>query len=263
MGYMNEELSLTQNVDKVFFEKNSVLKSEYDRLFESVFKRPAAIRAIVELLYTRNMGYTRKDLAEKLKISDGGHLTKDLNALIASDFVLKYVPFGLPKKEAYYKLIDPFCLFYLHFIKNRTNKNNHYRQQNSTLPSITAWRGFAFENVCFNHINQIKVALGISGVITTESAWAKKADDEDGLQIDLLISRKDNIVNMCEIKFYSDDFAVNKEYYRTILRRMEILQTGLSPKNSICSTLITTYGLKKNEYSGAFAKIITFEDLFR
>ena len=120
----------------------------------------------------------------------------------------------------------------------------------------------AFENVCFNHIEQIKNALGISGVITSESAWAKKADDEEGMQIDLLISRKDNAVNMCEIKFYSDDFSVSKEYYRTIQRRIELLQTKLSPKISVYSTLITTYGLKRNEYSGAFIKTINFDDLF-
>lgn len=262
MGYMDEELSLAQNVDKVFFDRNANLKAEYDRLFESVFKNPDVIKAIVELLYTRNMGYTRKEIAGKLKISDGGHLTKDLNALIASDFVIKYIPFGLPKKEDYYKLTDPFCLFYLHFVKKQTEENKHYWQQNSAQPGVAVWRGLAFENVCFNHIEQIKNALGISGVITSESAWTKKADDEEGMQIDLLISRKDNAVNMCEIKFYSDDFSVSKEYYRTIQRRIELLQTKLSPKMSVYSTLITTYGLKRNEYSGAFIKTINFDDLF-
>lgn len=262
MGYMDEELSLAQNVDRVFFEKNAILRLEYERLFESVFKRPDAIKAIVELLSTRNMGYSRKDIAERLQVSDGGHLTKDLNALIASDFVMKYQPFGLSKREEYYKLIDPFCLFYLHFVKNQKSKNRQFWQQNSTQPEVVIWRGFAFENVCFHHIDQIKKALGIEGVITSESAWTKKVDDEEGTQIDLLILRKDNAVNMCEIKFYSDDFVVSKEYFRTIQRRLEMLQMQLPRKMSVYSTLITTYGLKRNEYSGAFIKVITFEELF-
>lgn len=262
MGYMSEELSFAQNIDELFFAKGAKLRMEYDRLFDSVFKRPEAIKAIVELLYSRNMGYTRSDIAEKLSISDGGHLTKDLNALIASDFVLKYTPFGLEKKETYYKLIDPFCLFYLHFVKKQAKNNNIYWQQNTTSPEVVIWRGYAFENVCFNHIDQIKTALGISGVISSESAWTKKADDEEGTQIDLLIIRKDNAVNMCEIKFYSDDFTVNKEYYRTIQRRIEMLSKKLPRKTSIYSTLITSYGLAKNEYSGAFVKTITFDDLF-
>lgn len=263
MEYMERGLSFAQNVDKVFFSKSAELIHEYDRLFESVFKRPEAIKDIVGLLYTRNMGFTRKDIAKKLNVSDGGHLTKDLNALIASDFIVKYVPFGFSKKEEYYKLTDPFCLFYLHFVKNRERSNSRFWQQNTAQPFVAAWRGFAFENVCFNHIDQIKDALGIRDVISSESAWTKKADDEDGMQIDMLISRKDNVVNMCELKFYSDDFVVDKEYYRTIQRRIEALNTVISRKMSVYSTLITTYGIKRNEYSGIFIKVITFDDLFR
>ena len=262
MGYMDEELSLAQNVDKVFFDKNASLALEYDRLFESVFRRPDVIKSIVELLYNRNMGFTRKEIAGKLNMSDGGHLTKDLNALISSDFVIKYVPFGLNRKEEYYKLTDPFCLFYLHFVKSKKEKSKHYWQQNATGQEVVSWRGLAFENVCFNHIDQIKTALGIRDVITSESAWTKKADDEDGMQIDMLISRKDNAINLCEIKFYSDEFIVTKEYFRTIQRRIELLYTKISHKTSVYSTLIRTYGLKSNEYSGAFIKVVTFDDLF-
>ncbi len=262
MGYMDKELSFAQNVDKAFFAKNAVLSAEFDRLFESVFKRPNVVKAIVELLYTKNMGYKRNEIIEKLKVSDGGHLSKDLNALIASDFIIKYNPFGMNKKEEYYKLVDPFCLFYLRFVKNNNERNKYFWQQRQNQQEVVSWRGIAFENVCFNHIDQIKKSLGISGVITSESQWTKKADDEEGLQIDMLITRNDNVINMCEIKFYSDDFVVDKEYFRTIQRRIAAIQSLVSPKISIYSTLITTYGLKKNEYSGAFIKTITFEDLF-
>jgi len=264
MGYLDEERSLAQNVDALFFAKGAVLRPEYDRLFASVFKRPESVKAITELLYSRNMGYTRRDIAEKLNISEGGHLTRDLNALIASDFVIRYVPFGMSKKEAYYKLTDPFCLFYLHFVKNQASANKLFWEQNVSMPLVSVWRGYAFENVCFNHIAQIKKALGISGVISSESAWTRKSenDEEEGMQIDLLIVRNDNVVNMCEMKFYSDDFAVSREYYRTILRRGEMLSRIISPKMSVYSTLITTFGLKKNEYSGAFVNTITFDDLF-
>lgn len=263
MEYMEADLSFAQNVDKVFFSKDAKLKLEYDRLFQSVFKRPDSTKSIVELLYTRNMGYTRKKISEILNVSDGGHLTKDLNSLIASDFVVKYVPFGFSKREEHYKLIDPFCLFYLHFVKNQTTKNNQFWQQNTAQPQVISWRGYAFENVCFSHIDQIKDALGIRDVISSESSWTKKADDEEGMQIDMLISRKDNVVNMCEIKFYGDDYVVSKEYYRTIQRRIETLLTILPRKMSVYSTLITTYGLRKNEYSGAFVKVITFDALFK
>ena len=262
LGYMDRELSLAQNVDILFFARNAVLKNEYDRLFESVFTNPEAIKSIVELLYTRNSGFTRKEITENLRITDGGTLSKNLNALLASDFIVKYVPFGMSKRDEHYKLTDPFCMFYLHFVKHQEKTNEKYWQQNTVSPSIVSWRGFAFENVCFNHIEQIKHALGISGVITTHSAWSKKDDDKDGAQIDLLIERSDNVINMCEIKFTSNDFVVDKSYYRVLLSRPEMLLEMVSPKISIRSTLITTYGLKHNEYSGVFTNVITLDDLF-
>ena len=262
MGYMDGRLSLAQNVDKLFFAKGSKLQNEYDRLFDSVFVNPDAVKSIVEFLATKNAGYTRKEIIEKQGASNGGRLSRNLNALIASDFVIKYVPFGFSKKEEHYKLIDPFCLFYLRFVKDWNQENDKYWQQNVVSQPVSIWRGFAFENVCFNHIEQIKRALGITGVISSASAWSKRDDDKEGIQIDLLILRKDNVINMCEIKYYGGEFTVKKDYYRKLLRRQEMLMEEVSPKVSIRSTLITTYGLEHNEYSGIFTNVVLLDDLF-
>ena len=262
LGYMDRELSLAQNVDRLLFARNGVLRNEYDRLFESVFTNPEAIKDIVRLLYTRNAGFTRKEITQKLGITDGGTLSKNLSALISSDFVVKYAPFGLSKREEHYKLVDPFCLFYLHFIQGKSRISEKYWQQNITSQPVVTWRGFAFENVCLHHVEQIKQALGISGIETSSSAWSKKSGDEEGLQIDLLIERKDNVINMCEIKFTSEAFAVDKKYYQILLSRPERIREIVSPKMSIHSTLITTFGLVRNEYSGAFTNVVTMDDLF-
>ncbi|MCR5783558.1 MAG: ATP-binding protein [Clostridia bacterium] len=262
MKYMDRQRSLAQNIDALFFERNAKLKNEFERLFYSVFTAPEAVKAIVKLLYTKNAGYTRKEICDKLKITDGGRLSQNLNALLASDFIVRYVPFGFGKRDEHYKLIDPFCLFYLHFVQDKKENNAGFWQQNLASQPIVTWRGFAFENVCFNHVEQIKKALGISGVISTESAWSKRNDDESGTQIDMLISRNDNVINMCEIKFYSGDFCVSKDYYKTMLQRQEMLLEEISPKSVVHTTLITTFGLKRNEYSGVFTNVITMEDLF-
>lgn len=263
MGYVNPGMSLAQNIDNMFFKKNAILRDEYNRLFASVFVNPEAVKKIVQLLFTRNAGFTRKEIVEKLEITDGGRLSSNLNALISSDFITKYVPFGYGKREEHYKLVDPFCMFYLHFIWNQKNINEKFWQQNVTVASVAIWRGFAFENVCFNHVEQIKRALGISGVVTEASAWSKKEDDTDGTQIDLLISRNDNVINMCEIKYYSGEFKVNKEYYLKLLKRQTILGENVSPKIAVHNTLITTFGLLQNEYSGVFTNVITLDDLFK
>ncbi|MBQ6335250.1 MAG: AAA family ATPase [Erysipelotrichaceae bacterium] len=262
LNYFLPEMSLAQNIDAIFFAKNAKLIGEYDRLFSSAFQNPETMKSIVEFLYRRNSGYTRKEIMDEMKISDGGGFSKNMNALIASDFVIKYVPFGFSKRQEHYKLIDPFCLFYLHFVKN-SETNEHFYQQGLSSQSVISWRGFSFENVCFNHIRQIKDALGISGVITSQSAWSKRGDDSKGTQIDLLIERKDNVINMCELKYYGDTFTVDKDYYRLLLHRAELLKKEVSPKVSIYNTLITTFGLDRNEYSGIFVNVITLDDLFR
>lgn len=263
MGYMNRGKSLAQNIDDILFSRNGKLLDEYDRLFSSAFSNPEEMKAIINVLGKRNAGYTRSELLNELGRKDGGTISKHLNALIASDYITKYVPFGESLKHEHYKLTDPFCLFYLHFKDKANGKAAHYWQNSFMKQEVISWRGLAFEHLCFNHIAQIKKALGVSGVVSTESAWLKKADDEEGIQIDLIISRNDNVVNMCEIKYYSDDYSVDNKYYRTILRRQEALSQYISRKQSINSTLITTFGLKKNEYSGIFTNVVILDDLFK
>lgn len=262
LGYVNGEYSLPQNIDNICFAKNAPLRDEYDRLFASAFENPDYIKAIVNLLGTKNAGYTRAEILEKLDISDGETFTKSLKALLASDFIVKYVPFGLSKRSVHYKLVDSFCIFYHHFMKDLKTTNEKFWQQNNTSQSLSSWRGFAFENVCFNHVEQCKKALGISGVVTQTSAWSKRPDDEEGTQIDLLIIRDDNVTNMCELKFYSGEYEVDKPYYKTLLTRESLLQKMVSPKVVIRSTLITTFELKKNEYSSVFSNVILMDDLF-
>ena len=253
---------MAQNVDELFFAKGAKLSQEFDRLFSSIFTNPNMAKTIVKILSNRSKGYTRKEIISESGYSDGGTLSKSLNALLASDFVIKYVPFGYGKREEHYKLVDPFCAFFLKFVEKKDSIMNGFWQQNIDAQPIVTWRGYAFENVCFNHISEIKRTLGISGISSTESAWTKTGDDERGTQIDLLIIRKDNVVNMCEMKFYSDKFTVDKEYDKILRHRQTVLYEKIPKKSTIHNTLITTYGIKDNEYKWSFEKVITLDDLF-
>lgn len=262
LNYFQRGKSLAQIVDEMFFQRGAKLITEYDRLFSSIFSNPEMMKTIVRVLCTRSKGFTRKELSGNTGYSDGGTLTKALSALIASDFVIKYIPFGCGKRDEHYKLIEPFCIFYLRFVDKTDILPDMFWQQNTTSQNINTWRGYAFENVCFNHIEQIKYALGISGVSAAYSAWTKRTGEEGGTQIDLIISRKDNVVNMCEIKFYSDLFAVDKNYDLLLRHRRTLLNEEIPKKNIVHATLITTYGIKDNEYRWAFDNVITLDDLF-
>ena len=187
-----------------------------------------------------------------------------LDALVASDFVERYIPFGESKRNTHFRLVDPFCLFFLRFVGGKNEIDENFWRYNVTSPSVNSWRGFAFEGVCFRHIPQIKQALGISGVVTSQSSWSLKGDDNiDGTQIDMLIDRNDNVVNMCEMKFYNEEFTVNKQYHSVLVHRQNVLSGMMPRRKAIHSTLITTFGLTHNEYSGDFQQVITIDALFR
>ncbi len=262
LGYFKRGRSLAQNVDDLFFAKGAKLSMEYDRLLASVFTNPDMMKAIIKALKTRTMGYTRKEISALTGYTEGGTLSEALKALIVSDFIIKYVPFGYSKREEHYKLVDPFCIFYLDFIEKKGMIPETFWLSNVTSPPIITWRGHAFENVCFNHIEQIKKALGISGISTTQSAWTKMGEEYKGTQIDMIISRKDNIVNMCEMKYYGEEFLVDKDYDSILRHRKNLLYEMIPKKNAVYNTLITTFGIRNNEYRWSFDNVITMDDLF-
>lgn len=264
LGYMDKNLSLAQNIDNIFFKRGARLASEYDRLFSSVFANSDEIKRIVIVLAKRHSGFTRREILQQLKIEDSGNFSKMLDALVASDFVERYIPFGESKRNTHFRLVDPFCLFFLRFVGGKNEIDENFWRYNVTSPSVNSWRGFAFEGVCFRHIPQIKQALGISGVVTSQSSWSLKGDDNiDGTQIDMLIDRNDNVVNMCEMKFYNEEFTVNKQYHTVLVHRQNVLSGMMPRRKAIHSTLITTFGLTHNEYSGDFQQVITIDVLFR
>ena len=262
LGYIRRNLSFAQNMDALFYHRDGKLKEEFDRLFESIFNNPQLMKSIVIALFAKNMGYTRSELLGKLKMKDGETFTKCLKALIASQFVEKYIPFGEKENCWHYRLADPFCQFFLRFVMDSPNEEeDHWSQILNSQPVVT-WRGLAFENVCRNHIPQIKKALGISGVSVRASGWIKSAEESEGTQIDLILLRRDNIVNICEIKYYHDQFQVDNDYHRILLRRAGLLAEQLPPVFSVHNTLITTFGLKPGKYSSVFTDVITLDDLF-
>ena len=264
LRYLSKEKSLAQNIDALFFAPGARLRDEYDRLFASVFTAPEEMKRIVEVLSRRSAGYTRKEVIALARLTDSGATSKMLQALVSSDFVQVYVPFGASKREARFKLIDHFCLFYIKFVRNRRELDPEFWTHNVVAPAINTWRGFAFEQVCLNHVTQIKSALSILGVSSTQSQLVIKGDENvQGTQIDLLICRKDNVVSMCEMKFYNAPFAVSKDYHLKLMHRQNLV-IGLLPRHWVVHhVLISAYGVAENEYASDFQSVVTIDDLFR
>lgn len=257
--------SLPQNIDALFFEENAPLQKEYDNLYRAIFKKPEQYIKIIEALSSENKGISRDELSQKTGIASSGDFTRKLKELEDCGFIRKYIPVGYKERNATYQLIDNYTLFYLRFLNNRTYDEDFWQKQNNS-PKTNAWNGVAFERVCLEHVPQIKVALGIAGVHTEVNSWSCKADKEKGLQgsqIDLLIVRNDQVINICEMKYSKTDYKVDAAFVKDMKRKISDFLIDSKSKYAIHPTLITTYGIVENAYSGELQSVITGEELFK
>lgn len=263
-GFLKKGLSLSQNIDRILFEKDAPLRDEFKYLYASVFKKPENYVKIIEALGTKKVGMTREEIINAAKISNSGDLTTKLEELESCGFIRKYYAFGMKKKNAVYQLMDCFTLFYFKFLKSQPTDEHFWTNQINT-PLVNTWMGLAFERVCMEHIEQIKVKLGISGVLTEVNSWYCKADLDNGVfgsQIDMLIVRKDQVINLCEIKYSQSEYTITEKVDRNIRNKISDLITVSGTKYAIYPTIITTYGLVENSYSQEVQSVVTIDDLF-
>ncbi len=257
--------SFPQSIDELFFKEGASLQGEYDNLYKALFNKPDQYIKIIEALCSINKGITRDEICKKTKIPSSGDLTKKLKELENCGFIRKYVPFGAESKNALYQLIDNYTLFYNRFLKDNVSDDNYW-ENSSNSGVLNAWAGIAFERVCLEHIAQIKNALGISGVKTDVNSWKCDSDSDKGLlgsQIDLLIVRKDQVINVCEMKYSESDYVPDLAFDKAMRRKIADLQKATKTKYAIHSTLVTNYDVEKNSYYGNIQSIVTGDDLFR
>lgn len=263
LNCFNPSLSLAQNIDALFFSQKAKLGDEFERLFNSVFDNAEGCMKIVRTLGRRHSGYTREEIAKMTGINPNGDFSKILKALIGSDFVIQYIPFGLSKREEHYKLSDCFCWFWLHFKEAMNISETDYWQHHLKESEITSWRGIAFEEVCLQHILQIKMALQIAGVSSKQSALIIKENDRtEGVQIDLLIDRADDVTNICEMKFSKSNYTVTKSYHDKLSNRISVLESQY-PQKTFHLTYVGVSPLHNNENSDIYITSIMVDDLFK
>ncbi len=256
--------SAPQLIEEVCFSKHGLLKDEYASLYHSLFKNPDHHLLIVETLASKPNGLSRKDIIHYSKLPDGGTVNRTLEDLEESGFILRLQPFRKKKKDSIYKLCDLYTLFYLKFIKPAKYAGEGAWKALANTPSYRSWAGYAYETVCMLHIDQIKKALGISGVYTELSSWRFPGDgDIPGAQIDLLIDRKDQVIHLCEAKFTDQEFLINKSYVAALRRKRSVFTQVTGTKKAVFTTLITTFPAIQNKYYlEEVQSEVTMEDLF-
>jgi hypothetical protein len=209
----------------------------------------------VRALAATPKGLTRQEIIEECRLSSGGSTTLMLDELEQSGFIKSNIPYDKETKDAIYRLIDEFSLFYLKFMDKADNTRSWARLSEGA--SYKIWSGMAFEAICLKHIDQIKKGLGLTEKLTKEASWRyvpPKGSKEDGAQIDLLIDRDDHNINICEIKFYTGALTISKSYAGELQQKLDVFQEKVKPRKTLFLTLITTYGVKDNSHSDSLIK---------
>lgn len=264
---LEKSLGLAQNIDNLFFKKNAILRDEYEKLYASLFKSPQKHMQIIEALAQKRKGISRDEVSKFAHISNGGGLTGILEELEQCGFISINNNFATKKNYQLYQLTDFYSLFYLNFVKNKKGTNSNYWSSLTGSSVYKTWSGYSFELLCQTHIEKIKKALSIGGIVSYTAGWrsrkiASLVSTVNGAQIDFLIDRTDNIINLCEMKYSNKQFVISKSYDENLRnKRGTFVEETRTPK-TVHITMITTYGVKRNEYWNSIQSEVTMEDLF-
>lgn len=261
-SFFDRSISFAQNIDNMFFAEDAPLRGEFDELYSSLFRNPEPYIHVIDTLGKKLSGMTREELKENGKLSANGNLTKILEDLEYCGFIRRYSNLGNTSHRSVYQLIDSYTLFYYMYIKVNKHQDRHFWSKNLGTPQHNTWCGLAFERVCLMHIDQIKRALSIAGIMSSEFSWRSQKTESRGAQIDLLIDRSDDVIDVCEMKYYAEEYAFNQDEYAKLQNRMLRLAEETKTRKAVQAILITTYGLKQNEYSDIVQSVVTMNDLF-
>jgi len=253
--------SALQAIERLCFEKDGFLRNEFANVFASLFDQADNHEKIIRILAEIRKGLTRNELIKKSKLPSGGNLTNTLRELEESGFIERYQPYG-NSKNALYRLTDEYSAFYIKYIENNKPTRNSVWAKLQQQSSFRSWAGFSFESICIKHVEQIKEALKISGINASYGNWMENYH-EIGAQVDLLIDREDNVINLCEIKFCNTAFTIDKKYAEELNSKLNTFRVSTKTRKSVFLTFITTYGLKDNEYSKQLVQnSLTLDALF-
>ena len=265
LSLLDGTCSYTQNIDRLFFRKRGELWDEFDHLLQTLFSGSEGYVRIIEALSTKTGGLTREEIIRRTGLPANGALTRMLHDLELSGFMRVSTFYGKRKKDALYQLSDYYTAFYFRYIEDNRGKDEHFWSNAIDNPARRAWAGLTFEQLCKDHIPQIKRKLGISGVLSEESIWYTSGNEDlgtAGAQIDLLIERRDRVINICEMKFSINEFAIDKSYDMSLRNKLESFRRATNCRQSLQTTMITTYGVKRGKYSGVIQSQVTLDDLF-
>lgn len=259
LSLLNMDESLPGNIDRLFFSEDAPMRGEYHRLYRSVFKSPERYMDIIKALSVNKSGLTRTEISEAAHLDSGSGLSEMLDDLVACDFIRSYRN-GLKKNGKIYQLMDFYTLFYLQFCANPSTDRNYWKNTLNS-PLQNSWYGLSYERVCMAHIQEILRSLHLDTIHTEYYSFRSK-ETSPKVQIDMVIDRSDDFVDIIEIKYSRARYEMSKEERVKIERRISRFINESKTKKGVQTVLITTLGCEQNRNSDVCQRFLTLEDLF-
>ena len=261
LNMLRKDESPIQNIDRLFFGNQAELKSEYGRLYKSLFKSPEKYISVIRALSKNKKGLTRKEIIGLTGLTENGHLSDILDDLVNCDFIRYYNVAGKESNGGYYQLIDYYTHFYFDFGAKKV-KDSEYWSHLLNTPAQNTWYGLAFERVCMDHVPQILRSIGIDRIQTDYYSWRSETTTPKS-QIDLIIDRADGIITICELKYSADTYQMTQMEAGKIATRLQNYISEKSPKKGVQTALVTTVGLKPGKNTDAVQCVTVLNDLFK
>ncbi len=263
-GLLERGLSAAQNIDYLFFAEDAPMREEYEYLFASIFRHPKDYLQIIQALAKKKKGLTRGEILESCNLTGSGIFSQKNAELESCGFLREYHAFWKKNRDSIYQLTDPFVLFYHHFLTEKHGDPSYWSHQLNT-PAVNTWAGLAFEMLCLLHLEQIKMKLGISGILTDAASFVCKEDPEEGIpgaQIDLVLWRADRTVNLFEMRYTNGLYAITRTTVDGLRRKADAFRRVTKSRDAIHWTFATPYGITKNAYAGEIQSQVIAEELF-
>ena len=258
---MHPRQSLWENIDRLCLAPLARLRDETMILLENTMRRSRIYADLFSLLAQHKYGMRKRDIQDAL-----GYSTNQFTAAVAEavkcGYVHEYRGLGKPHHPKYVMLVDPFILFHYRFIDPpKGEPPRRWADFVADQGRFTNWRDNAFEIVCLYHIRQLKAALGIADVETREYPWLG-GWGESAAQIDLVIERADNIVDLCEMKFTDGPFELTREAEQKLIAKREAFREETQTRRTLKTVVVSASGTT-GMHDGSIARKIGLDDLFR
>lgn len=255
-------------MEALAFTENGYFTTEYERIFLSHFEKNPDYQAIIRTLAAYPYGLYRKEIVERAGVDGGGRLTEHLMNLEVAGFISSCTPVdkGPDSRIVKYELTDAYLRFYFAFIlpnlkRLESKADGIFFERVTNSGAYHAWLGRAFENVVGNHSVEISRLLGFSGIdFTCGPYFRPKRGSQPGIQVDLLFDRADQVLTLCEMKYYKK--RVGASVIPEITNRVADLEARF-PNKTIQSLLITMNGVTRDVEAAMIpSRTMLAEELF-